>query len=349
MTYRLSGGEMSFSQKRATVFPDFKPLVTIVIPVYNGSDYLADAINSALNQTYELTEIIVVNDGSNDAGATERIALSFGDSIRYLSKSNGGVASALNFAVKEMTGDYLSWLSHDDIYFKDKVSRQVGFLSARGDRDIVVYSDYSIFTNDQFANAIDVPMPGVSAEHFRYWITAQSALHGCSLLVPRSAFHTVGGFNENLRTTQDYELWFRMAAHYRFVHIPEVLLGARSHANQDSRKIADVAFNEASDLYLEFVKALLPSEVPGNTPEEICSSYLRLASGLWQRGFDDAAVHCAGIARKHGASFPKVLGAQLAAQCARIVRRSARLLFSPQARQAIRRFVARMPAFQRGR
>jgi len=349
MACRLSGGEMSFSQEKAIIFPDFKPLVTIVIPVYNGADYLADAINSALNQTYEFTEIVVVNDGSNDGGATERIALGFGSSIRYLSKPNGGVASALNAAVKEMSGDYFSWLSHDDIYFKDKVARQISFLSAQDDRNTIVYSDYSIFTDDRSVNTVDVSMQGVSAEYFRYWITAQSALHGCSLLIPRTAFDTAGGFNEDLRTTQDYELWFRMAAHYRFVHLPEVLIGARSHANQDTHKIADVAFREAGNLYLGFVKELSPSEVPGNTPEEICSSYLQLASGLWQRGFDDAAAHCSEVARKYGASFLKVLGAQLTAHCARVVRQSARLLFSPQARQAIRRFVARMSAFHRGR
>ena len=57
------------------------PLVSIIIPVYNGSDYMQEAIDSALNQTYENCEIIVINDGSNDDGKTERIALAYGDSI----------------------------------------------------------------------------------------------------------------------------------------------------------------------------------------------------------------------------------------------------------------------------
>lgn len=327
----------------------FKPLVTIVIPVYNGADFLADSIQSALDQTYEAVEIIVVNDGSNDGGATERVAHSFGDAIRYFSKSNGGVASALNLAILEMSGDYFSWLSHDDLYTKDKITQQIAFLSAHGTSQTIVYSDYSIFTDNHVANSVTVVMPGVLPEYFRYWITAESALHGCSLLIPRSAFDAVGPFNESLRTTQDYELWFRMALHHRFVHIPRVLIGARSHANQDTHKIADVAFKEAGSLYLGFVKAIEPSEVPGNTPSEIGASYLRLASGLWQRGFDDAAAYCAAMARKYGASFVQILGAQLVAYSARIARRFARTLFSPQARQAIRRFVARMPAFHRGR
>jgi len=65
------------------------PKVSIIIPVYNGSDYLAEAIESALTQTYENLEILVINDGSRDNGATEKIALSYGDKIRYIQKGNG--------------------------------------------------------------------------------------------------------------------------------------------------------------------------------------------------------------------------------------------------------------------
>ncbi|MDD4547058.1 MAG: glycosyltransferase family A protein, partial [Oscillospiraceae bacterium] len=92
------------------------PLVSIVIPVYNGSNYLAEAVDSALAQTYKNIEIVVVNDGSNDEGATEKVAKSYGDKIRYFSKENGGVSSALNLGIENMKGDYFSWLSHDDLY-----------------------------------------------------------------------------------------------------------------------------------------------------------------------------------------------------------------------------------------
>ncbi len=92
------------------------PKVSIVIPVYNGSDFLREAIDSALAQTYRNIEIVVVNDGSQDDGKTEHVALSYGNKIRYFSKPNGGVASALNRAIREMTGEYFSWLSHDDLY-----------------------------------------------------------------------------------------------------------------------------------------------------------------------------------------------------------------------------------------
>ena len=235
------GTEVSFPPEANTDTDDFKPLVTIVIPVYNGADFLAQAIQSALDQTYGAIEIIVVNDGSNDGGATECVAKSFGDSIRYFSKKNGGVASALNLAVREMSGDYFSWLSHDDLYYKEKISVQINALTSTKLDNAVFYSDYSIFS-DNPNEAVNIEMPGVPPDSFRYWLMTQDALHGCTLLIPRLAFNECGGFNEKLRTTQDYDLWFRIAQKFRFVHVPEVLVKARSHLKQGSMSLTTLAF-----------------------------------------------------------------------------------------------------------
>ena len=81
------------------------PKVSIIIPVYNGSNYLKEAIYSALNQTYNNIEVLVINDGSEDNGKTRNIALSYGDRIKYIEKENAGVSSALNVGVKSMTGN----------------------------------------------------------------------------------------------------------------------------------------------------------------------------------------------------------------------------------------------------
>ena len=103
----------------------FQPKVSIIIPVYNGAEFMREAIDSALAQTYPHIEVIVVNDGSRDDGATREIALSYGDRIRYFEKENGGVSSALNLGIRNMTGDYFSWLSHDDAYLPDNVQASV--------------------------------------------------------------------------------------------------------------------------------------------------------------------------------------------------------------------------------
>ena len=108
----------------------YVPKISIIIPAYNASDYLSEAIDSALNQTYSNIEIIVVNDGSKDDGATEKIALSYGQKIRYLSKENGGSSSALNWGISHMTGEWFSWLSHDDLYVPEKLQKQWEYMQA---------------------------------------------------------------------------------------------------------------------------------------------------------------------------------------------------------------------------
>ncbi len=101
------------------------PRVSIIIPVYNGADYLREAIESALTQSYSNCEVIVVNDGSADNGETNAIARAYGERIRYFQKENGGAASALNYGVRQMTGEFFAWLSHDDLYLPDKIMHQM--------------------------------------------------------------------------------------------------------------------------------------------------------------------------------------------------------------------------------
>src|ERR1700693_5429600 len=95
------------------------------MPVYNGANYMRAAIDSALEQSWPDTEVVVVNDGSCDDAQTERIARSYGERVKYISKPNGGVASALNAGIAAMSGEIFCWLSHDDRHFPEKTSRQV--------------------------------------------------------------------------------------------------------------------------------------------------------------------------------------------------------------------------------
>lgn len=177
------------------------PLISIVIPVYNGSDYLTEAIDSALAQTYSNVEILVVNDGSTDNGATREIALSYGDRIRYFEKENGGVATALNYGVNEMKGEYFSWLSHDDKYYPEKLSIQQQAKS-KLPQNIILYSDYEFINNKSKHKSFQILDSNYLNSKPLYAIL-RNAIHGCSLLVPKSAFNDCGLFEDNLKTTQD--------------------------------------------------------------------------------------------------------------------------------------------------
>lgn len=236
---------------------NFHPLVSIVIPVYNGSDFMRAAIDSALAQSYDNIEVLVINDGSRDGGETERIAHSYGERIKYFSKNNGGVASALNMGILEMRGDYFSWLSHDDLYLPEKVECQVAYLSSIDKADVIVYSDY--MNVDESNNELyPVRMDHSLLSSKPLYAVFRGALHGCTLLIPRSAFVGAGIFND-LRTTQDYDLWFRMIRKHNFVHMPEILVRSRLHPNQGSRSIDATA--EANELWIRMMKSLSLEEV----------------------------------------------------------------------------------------
>jgi len=233
---------------------DFNPLVSIVIPVYNGSNYLREAIDSALNQKYRNIEVLVINDGSNDNGATSALALSYGNKIRYFEKENGGVASALNLGIKEMRGEYFSWLSHDDVYNSNKIRTQIEYLRGVDYRKIVLYSDYCcIDEKSELISCIDLNL--TDAKNF-YYNLIMEGIHGCTLLIPKECFVKKGMFNEKLKTTQDYDLWFRFGEEYEFKHIPSHLVQYRLHSEQDSIKKDRYCLDERNNLFINAMNSI---------------------------------------------------------------------------------------------
>lgn len=206
--------------------------VSIIIPVYNGSNYLKDAIDSALNQTYENIEIIVVNDGSNDSGKTREVALSYGDKIRYFEKENGGVSTALNYGIEKMEGEYFSWLSHDDMYYPEKVEKQILELK-KYDENTILYSDFSLV--DKKGNKIsDIHLDNAMLTKKPDYAVLRGAIGGITLLIPKKAFDDCGYFDVSMRCVQDYDMWFRLLDKYTFVHMTDILSMTRIHSLQDS-------------------------------------------------------------------------------------------------------------------
>jgi len=230
----------------------FNPLVSIIIPVYNGSKFMKDAIDSALAQTYKNIEVIVVNDGSTDNGSTRDTALSYGTKIKYFEKENGGVATALNFGIKEMKGDFFSWLSHDDIYYPFKIKQQIDLLKLFNRKSIVLYSDFEYI--DQ--NGVFIREAKKNKSCFfkinSYESVLLGRLNGITMLIPKKMIIQAGLFDNTLVTTQDYDLWFKLAALTEFVHIPEILAKSRIHTEQGTLSNPKHLI-ECNELYKIFV------------------------------------------------------------------------------------------------
>lgn len=234
----------------------FNPLVSIVIPVYNAEKYIERALKSLINQSYKNIEVIVVNDGSTDN--TEKIVKKYVDKIRYFYKENGGVASALNLGIKNMKGEYFSWLSHDDVYYTNKIERQIEELK-NIDKDNILYSGFELINDkSEFLYAWEI----ASKNEYRklnnsFYALLLSGLNGCSLLIPKKAFYEVDFFNEDLKCTQDYDLWFKIFKNgYKIKYMPEVLLQYRIHESQDTKLKLKSVIEEGNKLWIYMISNL---------------------------------------------------------------------------------------------
>jgi glycosyltransferase involved in cell wall biosynthesis len=203
---------------------EFNPKVSIVIPVYNGANYLREAIDSALAQTYKNIEVIVVNDGSNDGGKSEEIALSYGDRIRYFRKENGGVASALNMGIREMTGEWFAWLSHDDKFSPDRIEEDINIVRANPEARIICCKTAVI---DETGAVIGER--GVKAQKVLILRDAMLGVGLCAMTVFRSCFEKTGLFNESNSTTQDTEMRLLLSKHYAFYFNSKAITYSREH------------------------------------------------------------------------------------------------------------------------
>ncbi len=242
------------------------PLVSIIIPVYNGSNYLDQAIDCALAQYYNNIEVIVVNDGSNDGGATDNIARSYGKKIRYYQKENGGVATALNFAIQRMEGDYFSWLSHDDLYTLDKIEAQINFLKAIEQDHVIPFCDSE---KTDISSSLIAPVK-IKKSHVNnnILLVLSTKVSGCSLLIPKTAFDKFGLFNEDLKNTQDVEMWLRLVVGgYQLHYVPKVKVKVRIHRFQTSRTTTKRHQNEKKNYFLWAMDFIDPDKLITNKKE----------------------------------------------------------------------------------
>lgn len=225
-----------------------KPLVSVVIPVYNGANYMREAIDSALAQTYENIEVIVVNDGSNDGGKTALVAQSYGNRIRYFEKENGGVSSALNLGIRNMHGEYFSWLSHDDVYFEDKIKLEIDALKElRPEEQNCIVSCRSIYIDNQSQIMKKTPPYNLPPNALLAWdkvlhiLLSCGTFNGCALLIPKTVFAEVGLFDESMRFNQDGFMWNKIFLKgYSLLTVDRVGVKNRIHGEQFTQKGQDV-------------------------------------------------------------------------------------------------------------
>ena len=224
-----------------------KPLVSVVMPVYNGQRHLRQALDSALAQTYANLEVIVVNDGSTDGSA--QIIASYGPRLVSVEQQNMGVAGARNTGMKKAQGQIIAFLDQDDWWAAEKIQKQVDLFLA-DDRVGLVHTAGRRF--DQWKSAFTGPMiPGAHPELlvgdcYRRLLMRNSMCNS-SVAVRASVLEEVGLCDPAIpgNTVQDYDLWLRIARRSRFAFVPEPLTVFRVHSAQGQQAWGAVLAEEA--------------------------------------------------------------------------------------------------------
>lgn len=195
-----------------------RPLVSIIIPTYNNATVVRDAIDSALAQSYQRKEIIIVDDGSTDD--TRKALSSYTTRVNVIYQSNSGPGAARNRAVAASRGELLAFLDADDLWLPGKLEAQVEFLSKHPDIG-VAYHDWHVVDIDSPASAEFVRCahqiqsnlsPPSSASDVRWLyneLLFESVLCTDTVMMRRSLFDQLGKFDASLPQGQDYDLWLK--------------------------------------------------------------------------------------------------------------------------------------------
>ena len=208
------------------------PIVSIIIPCFNYAHFLPTTIESALGQTYNNCEIIVVDDGSTDN--TAEVAQNFGDSVKYIYQENAGLSAARNTGIKNAKGEYMVFLDSDDMIKQQMVATSMDAIERLGDGFGIVASTQTWI--DKEGKAIDIPnvFPVEECE-----ITALDLLirnrFPVTSLVSSKVFEQCGLFDEELKSSEDRDMWVRAAVSgIRIVRLKGSLFIARRHGNNMS-------------------------------------------------------------------------------------------------------------------
>ncbi|MEZ5659035.1 MAG: glycosyltransferase [Burkholderiaceae bacterium] len=207
------------------------PTISVVMPVYNGAETIAESIRSALDQSVPVHEIIVVDDGSTD-GTIEQVQ-QFGDRVRIIRQNRGGNASARNQGVEAATGEWIAVLDADDIWAANKLERQVR-LCEKAD---VIYSATRNFGDCSYVGDTTSIAAQCQPEDPLRALLIDNYITHSSVLMRRRAALAVGNYDASLKTACDWDLWLRLAdAGYRFAGVPEVLVYYRWMQGTTSRR-----------------------------------------------------------------------------------------------------------------
>ncbi len=210
------------------------PLISVIIPAYNGEKTIRETIESVLNQSFKDFEILVINDGSQDA--TLDIINSIKDfRLKVFSYSNAGQAVSRNRGFSQSSGEFIAFLDADDLWTPTKLEAQLKALQDNP-QAAVAYS-WSDFIDEKGQFLRGASRSTLSGDVYAKLLLTDFLDNGSNPLIRRQALIEVGGFDETLTPAEDWDMWLRLAARYHFVLVPAPHILYRLSANSESSNL----------------------------------------------------------------------------------------------------------------
>ena len=217
-----------------------KPLVSAIIPTYNRAEFVVEAVDSVLNQTYEDIETIVIDDGSTDN--TREVLKEYGERITYVYQKRAERSKARNEGFRHSMGNYVAFLDSDDAWASEKIKQQVQVLNENPEVGIV-YTDVQFIdtSGNPYIGELcwDTPQRQVLYEDLMTHNVITGSLS--SVIISRNALDRVGLFDESMNICEDLDLYRRIARHYGFFKIDVPLVKVRIHEDNTQRNLAAMA------------------------------------------------------------------------------------------------------------
>jgi glycosyltransferase involved in cell wall biosynthesis len=207
-------------------------LVSVVVPAFNAATTIYETIASALNQTHHNIEVIVADDGSTDQTKDIVASLIKRDArVRYIYKTNGGVASARNFGIAEARGAFIATLDADDLWYPTKLTLQLERFQTSGSETALVYA-WCCWIDDSGGIVGYAPPTKLEGSIFSQMCLGNVVISGSNALIKRDALIAAGGFDETLRSRggqgcEDWKLYLQIAEQHPIAMVPEYLVGYR--------------------------------------------------------------------------------------------------------------------------
>jgi glycosyltransferase involved in cell wall biosynthesis len=260
------------------------PLVSVIMPCFNAAAYIEEAVLSAMGQTWPATEIVVVDDGSTDRSPdiVARLSAEHPGRIRQAAQANAGPYAARNHGLRLAQGEFIAFLDADDWWHRDFVLRLLTAVSAE-DKIALAYCGWQNVGLEGGRGEPYVPPDYELEDRASRFLRAASPWPIHTALVRRTVIDEVGGFDLDLLTCMDYDLWLRIAVSRPIRLVPEVLAFYRHH---QSGQITSTQWRQARNVWI--VKRKFVREHP-DLVRHLSRAQLRelIDGGLLKRGYDN--------------------------------------------------------------